>query len=69
MKIIKDVAKPIQKGRIRITIRYRTGETVTFEGIYNPDTDMKVITKVLRRRAPKPKQADQYPPVGPTYAS
>ena len=54
MKVIFDDSKPIQKGRIRTTIRYSNGERVTFEGIYNPDRNLKALSKIIRRRAPKP---------------
>lgn len=56
MKKIKQSFGPLQKGKVRIIIRYReTGETVTFEGMFNPDRNLDVIKKILRRRAPKPK--------------
>lgn len=57
MKRIKYAFAPLQKGKIRLIIRYReTNEQVVFEGMFNPDRNLDVLKKILRRRAPKPQQ-------------
>ena len=55
---MKEIQRPygteINKGRIRVIIRYRsTGEIKTFEGVFNPDSNLKVLAKIIRKRAPK----------------
>lgn len=49
--------QPLQKGRIRISIKYHSsGDLVIFEGILNPDRNILQIQKLLNRihRASKP---------------
>ena len=56
MKRINQAFGPLQKGKIRIVIRYReTNEQVAFEGVFNPDSNIDNIVKILRKRAPKPR--------------
>lgn len=53
MKKVNGAFAPLQKGKVRIIIRYReTGEMVVFEGMFNPDRNLDVIRKILRRRSP-----------------
>ena len=53
----EQAAQPLQRGHIRITIRYKeTDYLMTFDGIFNPDRNLNPIKMILRKRAPKAKE-------------